>query len=527
METSELIEKSRELNAEILNKCRSADRRIMDITSFYNKRVSGDCPFVVSFVGRFKTGKSSLINALIGADILPTKATTATSVVTRIFYGDTPKCRRRDQNGDKEISIDEGREIILGYQVKDTEHPVEIIFELPVLWIKSNIEIRDTPGMDDSSQDGRLETIALNALRDTDMCVCVYDASTMISQKERERTQKIHKMMSGNVVYAVNCTNRLNSLENVRQVEALSENFFGSMSYDIPDMGKFYMMCSAPGMLALDGFDKWLGDFLCPQNADLLNRMRSNAGKGQTSVCKTDFAETAGEYYEQLREQLDMLNKAESEILEANRANMKIKAENRAVGFKNAVSSFANDFVIIADELKDKIRECKDKETDYEANTKNETMEYFVRRYKELAAQGGCYFDVNDVRFIRQAFQSISFPGKHTIKVKATSEEKNGWTAAGAIIGTFFGLGIGSAIGAAIGRSIGAADTTADNSVDNTMSYIESSVVPLMKKAINGKIENIAKAIKNDANDSGESGMETIIKDTKAAMRIVYTYIAK
>ena len=70
---SALLEHKRELE-----KIRSLDRPI-----------SLEDPFVISFVGRFKTGKSSLLNALLGADILPTKATTATSVVTRIFKGNT------------------------------------------------------------------------------------------------------------------------------------------------------------------------------------------------------------------------------------------------------------------------------------------------------------------------------------------------------------------------------------------------------------------------------------------------------
>ena len=41
-------------------------------------------PFRIVFCGRFKTGKSSLINAILGTDILPIKAKRATAVNTCI-----------------------------------------------------------------------------------------------------------------------------------------------------------------------------------------------------------------------------------------------------------------------------------------------------------------------------------------------------------------------------------------------------------------------------------------------------------
>jgi small GTP-binding protein len=46
--------------------------------------------FVVVVVGEFKRGKSTLVNALLGADLLPTSAIPLTSVVTLVTYG--PPC---------------------------------------------------------------------------------------------------------------------------------------------------------------------------------------------------------------------------------------------------------------------------------------------------------------------------------------------------------------------------------------------------------------------------------------------------
>lgn len=512
------------LNKKIIEICQKADKTTKDILLAYNQPVSEKCPFIISFVGRFKTGKSSLINALIGAEILPTKATTATSVVTRIFYGKTAGCWLRTKDEDKKISIEEGKDIILNYEVKDEHNPVEIIFELPVPWIKGNIELRDTPGMDDSSQDGKLEKIAMDALADTDLCVCVYDASTMISQKERERTQRICKMMSGNLVYAVNCTNRLNSMESVNQVEQLAKNFFGSMSYSMSGMGKYYMISSAPKMIELDGFDKWIQEFVSGNNLSLLNKARRNTGNGQAALYREEFSAEVHQYAQEIDQQIYSLTQKHDEIVRRmKQANMQ-SAQKEADEFRRRVTDLDSNFADTTAGLREKIQECKNKGTDYAGNTKAATQEYFIERYKSTIGNYGNYFSKDDIHFIRQAFEVVSFPGMHTKAVKATAGEKVGWGGIGAAIGGFLGGPLGAIIGAAIGGYIGNADTTTDDSVDNTMSFIRSTVVPLMKNAMNDRISVVTKNIKNKGNQSCNSGLETILSETKSVKQMLRTY---
>lgn len=523
-----LINKSEQLNGEFMKERHRLEETLLNIRMGYNKPVSSETPFVISFVGRFKTGKSSLVNALIGADILPTKATTATSVVTRIFYGASAKCWLSDVNGDKEITIEEGKEIILNYKVTDVERPVEVIFELPIPWLKNNIELRDTPGMDDSSQDGKLEAIALNALNDTDLCICVYDASTMISEKERTRTQKIHSMMSSNVVYVVNCTNRLNSIESVHQVENLANNFFGSMDYSIPDMGKYYMVCSAPKMIELDGFDQWLKKFVYKNNLTMLNEVRKNTGIGQVNICGKDFIAKAEQYSEKVEQQIEVLKNTHEEIIRRKQQeNIRI-VQAEVETFDKKVADMANNLSSISSNLREKIQTCKNNGTDYDSKTKTETQNYFIESYKAKIGNYGNYFEKNDVGFIKQALNSITFPGTHTKTVKATAGEKSTGTVIGGIIGGLVGLGIGgAAIGAAIGRAIGAADSTVDDSVDNTMSFIESSVVPLIKKAINEKISAKRKKIKDKQNQAFNSGLEDVIAQSEGVRKMIDVYLTK
>jgi hypothetical protein len=56
--------------------------------------------FNLVVAGEFKRGKSTVINALLGADLLPTGVIPLTSVVTRLQYGDIPAVTVSFDNGD-------------------------------------------------------------------------------------------------------------------------------------------------------------------------------------------------------------------------------------------------------------------------------------------------------------------------------------------------------------------------------------------------------------------------------------------
>jgi hypothetical protein len=55
--------------------------------------------FNLVVAGEFKRGKSSVINALLGAELLPTGVVPLTSVVTRVHYGEAPSATVTFDNG--------------------------------------------------------------------------------------------------------------------------------------------------------------------------------------------------------------------------------------------------------------------------------------------------------------------------------------------------------------------------------------------------------------------------------------------
>ncbi|RZB38550.1 MAG: hypothetical protein SRB2_00298 [Desulfobacteraceae bacterium Eth-SRB2] len=105
--------------------------------------------FNLVVMGQFKRGKSTLINALLGAEILPTAIVPLTSIVTIIRYGKESKAEVRYLNDNKEdiqlsdipkfVTEKENPKNKLG--VKD----VEVFY--PSDYLKNGVRIIDTPGV--------------------------------------------------------------------------------------------------------------------------------------------------------------------------------------------------------------------------------------------------------------------------------------------------------------------------------------------------------------------------------------------
>jgi len=119
--------------------------------------VREDC-FRVLVVGEFKRGKSTLINALLGDDILPRRVAECTAVLTLIRHGDASNVRIVFSDGrpDENLSVDDFRrryELVL----EDTDdrktamdrfsHVDHAVLSYPVELCRHRVELVDSPGL--------------------------------------------------------------------------------------------------------------------------------------------------------------------------------------------------------------------------------------------------------------------------------------------------------------------------------------------------------------------------------------------
>ena len=105
--------------------------------------------FNLVVAGEFKRGKSTVINALLGADLLPTGVVPLTSVVTRVQYGDTANATVIFDNGtDRAVALDALPNYVTERgNPKNAKGVREVQVAYPAEWLKGRIRLVDTPGI--------------------------------------------------------------------------------------------------------------------------------------------------------------------------------------------------------------------------------------------------------------------------------------------------------------------------------------------------------------------------------------------
>lgn len=104
----------------------------------------------VAVIGEFKRGKSSLVNCILGTEILPTDILPTTAVVNRIVYGTEQKIEICYKDGTvKNTSVEELAEYATKKNEMNAAQIREIIVHYPAVFGQNSIELLDTPGLND------------------------------------------------------------------------------------------------------------------------------------------------------------------------------------------------------------------------------------------------------------------------------------------------------------------------------------------------------------------------------------------
>lgn len=148
-----------------------------------NIRRRKDDPFTVVVCGEFKRGKSSLINALLGEDVVTTNVTTETVTLNRLSYGlhsneAVLTGGRRLRLSDEELQRNRLEELI-----QQNSEPIrQLELKRPIAFLEK-VTIIDTPGLGDSLKD--FSGLVGEALRQADAVIYVFSVSYPLSQTEQ------------------------------------------------------------------------------------------------------------------------------------------------------------------------------------------------------------------------------------------------------------------------------------------------------------------------------------------------------
>lgn len=140
--------------------------------------------FNIVVVGQFKRGKTSVINALIGADMLPVGIVPLTSIVTVLRYGDLPGVTVLLHDGTKTTADPQD----LVHYVTETGNPgntkgvKQVLVSFPSSWLNDGVRLVDTPGI--GSVYNHNTDAAYEYLPQADAIVFVVSADQPVSQAE-------------------------------------------------------------------------------------------------------------------------------------------------------------------------------------------------------------------------------------------------------------------------------------------------------------------------------------------------------
>lgn len=140
----------------------------------------------VAFIGEFKRGKSSLINALLGTDVLPMDILPMTASVIRICHGAERRIFVHFKDGHSEEHTLEDladfatKDSAKHREIADKVREIEVVF--PSVLGRSHIEILDTPGINDDTDTTRK---TMGVIGQIDAAVVVVSAKYPISITEQ------------------------------------------------------------------------------------------------------------------------------------------------------------------------------------------------------------------------------------------------------------------------------------------------------------------------------------------------------
>ena len=145
--------------------------------------------FRVLVLGEFKRGKSTLINALLGANLLPANVTPTTALLTLIKYGPEVRIDLIPFKGEaQQVSAEELANTLSlsndeeeNHRRQQTYKMVEVRYPSPLL--ENNVEVVDSPGLNESAM--RTE-ITSGYIRQSDAAIFVLSATNFASITELE-----------------------------------------------------------------------------------------------------------------------------------------------------------------------------------------------------------------------------------------------------------------------------------------------------------------------------------------------------
>ncbi len=168
--------------------------------------------FNLVVMGEFKRGKSSVINALIGDDVLPVGVVPLTAIATILEYGEEPAIRILFQDGtETQADVRALWDFATEKGNPNNEKGVsEVHVSWPSPWLRSGVRLIDTPGIGSVHQHNSAVTYGL--LPRADAVLLVLSVDQPIGQVEYDFLKQVQDY-AGRIFFLLNKTDLLTAAD--------------------------------------------------------------------------------------------------------------------------------------------------------------------------------------------------------------------------------------------------------------------------------------------------------------------------
>ncbi len=224
--------------------------------------------FNLVVVGQFKRGKTCLINALLGAEILPVSVVPLTSIVTVLVYGEELGVKVHFNNGKM---VDVPVESLPDYVTeignpKNEKEVLEVLVLYPSPYLKDGVRLVDTPGV--GSVYVHNTDVAYRYLPKSDAALFILSVDQPASSAEIEFLKDVREY-ADRIFFLLNKTDYLSGEEVVTALSFAKQTLEEIMG---PDIRIFPISARLALQAKLYGSSEDLGHSGLPDFADTLHR---------------------------------------------------------------------------------------------------------------------------------------------------------------------------------------------------------------------------------------------------------------
>lgn len=171
-----------------------ADRGLVEFRSTLSMILDrlADTTFEIAVFGRVSSGKSSLLNAILGTDVLPVGVTPITAVPTRLLYGEEAQVTVwfADRPSERHEIGDLASFVAEQHNPGNMRHVTRILVTIPSPALRDGIAFVDTPGLGSLATAGAAETLAY--MPRCDLGVVLVDAASTLTPDDLATIQSLY-----------------------------------------------------------------------------------------------------------------------------------------------------------------------------------------------------------------------------------------------------------------------------------------------------------------------------------------------